>query len=357
METLKSQFKTLHFKDYTITEKPLAKGPISVVYPIGDDLVVKRMTISDPETEEYVKKYVENLPRLKYANLVDVKGYELREENGIKVCDIVMERAKSNLTQFMQDNPDYFKNLDNVVDFFIQMFTMDLLEAMKIAHRDLKPENILVFENYIFKLADSGLAHKTSLLVNNSIIDYLAPEILRSLDEGSGGIDYFLADVYSLGLLFLLVCGIPTSELKELENDDETAREESLKGILDKINGTYGESWLPELLIEMLHKEPSKRAPFMNLNVSVYSQCDKNLWKAYYVKTHHLHQKYAEEGNCWSMMEMGAIHSGSSNLEVNHQLSQEWFKKAAEAGCDRAKGYIHAGGDYTTEEYTMEEID
>ena len=79
---------------------------------------------------------------------------------------------------------------------------MNILHGKMILHRDIKPENILVDKHAQLKLADFGLAKKSSFLQrrkSNSIVSlwYRAPEIIL------GSEDYLLGvDIWSIGCIF-----------------------------------------------------------------------------------------------------------------------------------------------------------
>ncbi|KNC49532.1 uncharacterized protein AMSG_11888 [Thecamonas trahens ATCC 50062] len=83
---------------------------------------------------------------------------------------------------------------------------VSFLKSIKMMHRDIKPENVLLNSQGIPKLVDLGLAANLQASIANSLLgdlEYLAPEQLRTDDNGNPYPYTVKADVYSVGLTVL----------------------------------------------------------------------------------------------------------------------------------------------------------
>lgn len=112
---------------------------------------------------------------------------------------------------------------DKILDLFSQILEgVKHLHRFGVAHRDIKPQNILVSGERL-KLADFGSSFMpedlyTRIRENGGTILYSAPEVVgissRLKDEGA----YFLADIYSLGVLLyhLVTSRLPHDTLSQV---------------------------------------------------------------------------------------------------------------------------------------------
>jgi serine/threonine protein kinase len=335
-EEITSKLDRLNCKEYDILfEEPLGKGLDSVVYPVKNQkFAVKRVMCNTSEKEMIIKQQLEKLPKLKYPGIVEVLGYDFeRLADGTARYDLFMERGLQNLAQFQKSNPDYFENYDNTVDFIVQIWSAgDYLEQVNIPHRNVKPENILVFEGNVFKLSDISFYHEGYV----KSTEYLSPEVLASLDEGVGDINFTRADLYSVGLIFLQVCGISPEVFNNLWSDD------ALREAIQQLKVKLGDNWLPKWIAQLLITDPAKRESFQELNHKLSDVLPMKYWDMYYTKTRTLYEKYANEGDAYAQREMGVIYSyGYESHPVDYIKAREWFQMSANQNFERALIDLH----------------
>lgn len=131
---------------------------------------------------------------------------------------------------------------------------------LHVVHRDLKPENVVFFRQQgTVKLTDFGFSNHfqpgTMLVTSCGSLAYSAPEILLGEEYDAPAVD-----IWSLGvILYMLVCGRPPFQEA---NDSET-----LIMIMDcrYTVPDHVSAECKDLISRMLQREPSKRAPLLEI--------------------------------------------------------------------------------------------
>lgn len=110
---------------------------------------------------------------------------------------------------------------------------------------DLKPQNILIFGK-ICKIGDWGGSifqkkgsSKLSTMNSQNINftrAYSSPEFLDHLEEDSknDNIDFHLCDVYSLGIVILKCCGVPSKKLTNIPKGDEETHDNYIEKLINE---------------------------------------------------------------------------------------------------------------------------
>lgn len=136
----------------------------------------------------------------------------------------------------------------------------------RVFHGDLKPSNIIEY-NQEFKISDweigALLAHSGELALKAlSFHDmlYVAPEKMFRHDN-SVQIDFFKADVYSLGLIFLRILGASSHRLRELRDCPLEYYEQVKESVIGEYCSTSVKlsSHMSQLLHSMLMYDPESR--------------------------------------------------------------------------------------------------
>ena len=183
---------------------------------------------NDIRYQEAFRKEFETGYRLEHPNLV---RYISMSDDGILMEYIDGET----LTQYLANNPDYFKDRKNTDKFLRQLLdSVGYLHSHQVLHLDLKPDNILLTHiNNDVKLIDLGCCYTDTFSDTQGRTNrYAAPEQLacESVDVRT--------DIYAIGKILEL---LPTSSIynKEIARctaPDPSARYQSVDEILHDIN-------------------------------------------------------------------------------------------------------------------------
>jgi hypothetical protein len=157
-----------------------------------------------------------------------------------------------------------FNNYSNVMKFIDDMLSVcAFLEELGKCHRDIKPANILLHKNQ-WKLGDTGGMKETTGAASQETLimslGYDAPEIVLG---GLETMNWHKCDAYSMGIVFLEVCGCGSFDQKGFRSSD--ARAECLKKCILEVNERFNSASLTELLKSMLCLDPNLRKSFNDL--------------------------------------------------------------------------------------------
>jgi serine/threonine protein kinase len=275
----------IFIQDYEIDlSNLLGKGGFGFVYPgkhkyTGKEVAVK---ISKP-IDFFNENEVKLMGKLDHPNLIKIHGYDLEELQGKSLnvkksyrSFIVMDRAEADLKTFLIKNPMYFQDINNVLTFMKSMIEVgSYLHSQKIAHRDIKPGNILFLDGR-WVLTDTNALKESSGGVEDSTVGtlitskgYDAPEILTmsNMTDWKG---WQKCDVYSMGIVFLEVCGMPSFVGKSLSSMKERLVYLDLM-ILECSLQNFQIPLIIHLLHIMLRITPDDRTDFAALKASINS--------------------------------------------------------------------------------------
>ncbi|NDV96994.1 serine/threonine protein kinase [Dysgonomonas sp. 521] len=140
------------------------------------------------------------------------------------------------LDEFIEQNPDYFKQKQHVEKFINQLLSaVSYLHSKQILHLDLKPQNILITHiDCNVKLIDLGFSYSDcyqTLTIGKTDL-YAAPEQINN-----GKIDQ-RTDIYGIGMILLYVF-TQTSDKKSLSKIPSNYRPIVSKCLSDSIENRY----------------------------------------------------------------------------------------------------------------------
>ena len=174
---------------------------------------------------------VECLKQLRHPYVIQLlDAYDFTSANGGKGYAIVMEYcAKGNLQQFLERTRP---GVDRRFKWCQQLAeAMKYIHSMAITHRDIKPDNILIDSKDNIRIADVGIAKPawefaTGLMGITDIPyesymcsmvaprAYMAPEVLDLSYHRQ-------SDIFSLGLVFVMIVEAPRSLIPYARYDGE----------------------------------------------------------------------------------------------------------------------------------------
>ncbi|CAF3993708.1 unnamed protein product [Adineta steineri] len=219
-------------------------------------------------------------------------------KNNIQSIILLQEQAQyGNLQILLQQNSRFQPSIKVLVTIFLQIVNaMIYITNQHIVHGDLRCGNILVFEmnskdstKNLVKLTNFSLSRRQDETISqnrvcNSLIRYVAPEIVRSRNKLNSN---ELSDVYSMGVLMWQAFSkgaIPYG----YEINDDNVQERRLNGErLERPKECNKEVW--EIINDCLHNEPELRYNFKEIEIRLTnvqkklvqhilcSQCDTDI--------------------------------------------------------------------------------
>ena len=213
----------------------------------NDSFVCKLFELFPPENKNIIIKHfkeeVEILTLLDHPSVI--RCYDYFESD--KFLVIIMECCSGgSLYQYMCRNPKmdyktYFSFIFQILD------AINYCHKRRIAHLDIKPQNIFISRYGKIKLSDFGCAKMfkpfEKMKQKRGSTFFIAPE--------NGVIEYdpFKADIYSLGVMFLIMYD-PSLVLRTKDADNVWM-------MFRDAASSYGE--LGKILYDCLDREPEKR--------------------------------------------------------------------------------------------------
>ncbi|KAA8906102.1 hypothetical protein FN846DRAFT_1021580 [Sphaerosporella brunnea] len=177
----------------------LGKGAFGSVYRAlnmgtGQTVAIKQVRLSDlPKTEwRVIMQEIDLLKNLNHQNIVQYYGYS-------KTADylyIILEYCENGSLHSICKN--FGKFPENLVGIYLTQVLHGLLYLHKegVIHRDIKGANILTTKDGVVKLADFGVATRTSGLSDASVVGtpyWMAPEVIELAGASTA------SDIWSVG--------------------------------------------------------------------------------------------------------------------------------------------------------------
>ncbi|CAL8582589.1 Protein kinase of the Mitotic Exit Network [Xanthoria parietina] len=185
-------------KDYQLGDC-LGKGAFGSVYRAlnmgtGETVAVKQVKLADlPKSElRVITLEIDLLKNLDHPNIVKYHGFVKSAES----LNIILEYCENGSLHSISKN--FGKFPENLVGLYMSQVLHGLLylHEQGVIHRDIKGANILNNKQGLVKLADFGVATRTTTLHESSVVGtpyWMAPEVI----ELSGATT--ASDIWSLG--------------------------------------------------------------------------------------------------------------------------------------------------------------
>ncbi|XP_028788543.1 cysteine-rich receptor-like protein kinase 25 [Neltuma alba] len=209
-------------------ENKLGEGGFGEVFkgslPNGQDIAVKRLSLSSRQGAEEFKNEVVLVANLQHRNLVRLLGFCLDGEEKILIYEFIPNKSLDHFLfnderKIMLNWPKRYKIIQGIARGILYLHEDSRL---RIIHRDLKASNILLDENLNAKIADFGMAKifgadqtqgNTNRIVGT--FGYMPPEYAM---HGNLSVK---VDVYSFGVLILeIISGQKSTSFQEPNYDE-----------------------------------------------------------------------------------------------------------------------------------------
>ena len=185
-------------KDYQLGDC-LGKGAFGSVYRAlnwgtGETVAVKQIKLADlPKSElRVIMLEIDLLKNLDHPNIVKYQGFVKTPET----LNIVLEYCENGSLHSISKNFGRFP--ENLVGLYMSQVLQGLvyLHDQGVIHRDIKGANILTTKQGLVKLADFGVASRTTGLHESSVVGtpyWMAPEVIELTGATTA------SDIWSLG--------------------------------------------------------------------------------------------------------------------------------------------------------------
>lgn len=185
-------------KDYQLGDC-LGKGAFGSVFRAlnmgtGETVAVKQVKLADlPKSElRVITLEIDLLKNLDHPNIVKYRGFVKSAES----LNIILEYCENGSLHSISKN--FGKFPENLVGIYMSQVLHGLLylHEQGVIHRDIKGANILTTKQGLVKLADFGVATRTTTFHESSVVGtpyWMAPEVI----ELSGATT--ASDIWSLG--------------------------------------------------------------------------------------------------------------------------------------------------------------
>lgn len=198
IEHFKPDKDVTELKDYQLGDC-LGKGAFGSVFRAlnmgtGETVAVKQVKLADlPKSElRVITLEIDLLKNLDHPNIVKYHGFVKSTES----LNIILEYCENGSLHSISKN--FGKFPENLVGLYMSQVLHGLLylHEQGVIHRDIKGANILTTKQGLVKLADFGVATRTTTLHESSVVGtpyWMAPEVI----ELSGATT--ASDIWSLG--------------------------------------------------------------------------------------------------------------------------------------------------------------
>lgn len=266
----------------------IGKGSMGVVWSafhkdLNNSVAIKAISndlFFDPDFKLRIKDEARRHVRLRHPNIVNVLDVFDTDGETCIVMQMVEGQSLSSLLEKKQNRRLEFEEAIPIFKDILQ--ALDYAHRQAVVHRDVKPSNVMVDQNSRALLVDFGLAlaaseeRRTRTGMSIGTPAYMSPEHItrpKSINH--------LSDIYSVGCVFyeMLTGRPPFLQGENGVGDSDIAIMQAhvnVKPLPPKTRVASVPSYLNELIMEALEKDPNNRIPGCQEFLRLLEEADKN---------------------------------------------------------------------------------
>jgi len=236
----------------------IGSGIIGQIYPYSTEHVVK--LVKNLSTEDIPLIFPEIISGVNHTHprILPNKGTCIKFKKPYWEVLIKMPKMERNMDSMLKQRrkeKKFFELREIVNNLYGLAHALDYLHSKKIPHKNIHSGNILFNKHEEMMLSDcNGVSLSRRV---PEYIRYVAPELIEA-NSTLKKKDYYAADVWSLGIIFIEIC-----LLEKFPTTSQLSHSELLFMITqacDKIESKYGSN-LADIIRDMIQINPEARSP------------------------------------------------------------------------------------------------
>ena len=271
------------------TLKFIGKGSFGVVFSVYHvnfkrTIALKVIEVEKNDLNQAIDELVK-MKTLKHPNILEILEHRLIMHHKRLFLLLIMEQGLVSLNSYLAEKPMGMSESELCETMNALSSAVSYAHQNKIVHCDLKPGNIILFEilgnsGFCPKISDWGSAYEYKEFNNDSATKiktgmnftpaFLAPElhIFEEENETNTKGNFYLGDVYALGITLLYCAGIKLKEIKGISGEqDKECYEMKIKKMFKHLRDKdISEETIDKIKRMIMFKSKKRELPLLNGN-------------------------------------------------------------------------------------------